>query len=191
MASDSCAQVGLVPEADVACDDAVLASDDATVGSDDATRRYMDAAFAWARDALRHGEVPVGCVMVYSGRVIAGGRNTVNQTRLATRHAEVNCVDAIYRWCEEAGVCPVAVWRATDVYVTVEPCVMCAAALSHLGVGSVRYGCANPRFGGCGSVLPAPEGETVFEQETSRAAEAVGLLKLFYQGSNPNTAALQ
>ncbi|XP_037094368.1 tRNA-specific adenosine deaminase 2-like [Pollicipes pollicipes] len=150
----------------------------------------MDAAFAAAREALRHQEVPVGCVMVRAGRVLATGRNTVNATKNATRHAELNCVDAIYRQCGAAGVPAAAVWGATDVFVTVEPCVMCAAALVQLGVRSVRYGCANQRFGGCGSVLSVPgrllPTDATFVQDAERVDEAIALLKEFYKGDNPN-----
>ena len=55
----------------------------------------MEVAMKLARQALAAGEVPVGCVFVYQGIIIAIGRNTVNQTRNATRHAEINCIDDV------------------------------------------------------------------------------------------------
>lgn len=55
----------------------------------------MEVAMKLARQALAVGEVPVGCVFVYEGQIIAIGRNTVNETRNATRHAEINCIDDV------------------------------------------------------------------------------------------------
>lgn len=55
----------------------------------------MEVAMKLARQALAVGEVPVGCVFVFQGRIIAIGRNTVNETRNATRHAEINCIDDV------------------------------------------------------------------------------------------------
>ena len=76
------------------------------------------------------------------------------------------------------------------MFVTVEPCVMCAAALIQLGVRSVTYGAANQRFGGCGSVVDVPgtlmPSPVRFAQDETRVEEAVRLLKDFYKGENPN-----
>ena len=149
----------------------------------------MELAFAAARDALAHQEVPVGCVFVRAGRLLAAGRNTVNQTKNATRHAELNCVDLVYARCAAAGLAPDRLWPDVDVLVTVEPCVMCAAALVELGVRSVTFGAANQRFGGCGSVLDVPQmlpSPVRFAQDRARVDEAVALLKEFYKGENPN-----
>lgn len=155
-----------------------------------AAARFMDLAFAAARDALRHQEVPIGAVLVRAGRLLAAGRNTVNETKNATRHAEINCVDLVYSRSAAGGVATDALWAATDVFVTVEPCVMCAAALTQLGVRSVTYGAANQRFGGCGSVLDVPgdmmPSRVEFRQDEGRVEEAIALLKEFYKGENPN-----
>jgi tRNA-specific adenosine deaminase 2 len=66
-------------------------------------KKWMDEALDLATEALEAGEVPVGCVFVYNGEVIAKGRNTVNETRNATRHAELNCLDKTAEWCMENG----------------------------------------------------------------------------------------
>ena len=171
-------------------DPAALTAHDCTTDSVTATR-FMNLAFAAARDALTHQEVPVGCVFTRAGRLLAAGRNTVNETKNATRHAEINCVDLVYERCAAAGLPVDHLWPETDVYVTVEPCVMCAAALIQLGVRSVTYGAANQRFGGCGSVVNVPgelmDGTRVrFAQDVQRVQEAVALLKEFYKGENPN-----
>nr|CAD7202256.1 unnamed protein product [Timema douglasi] len=60
---------------------------------------WMGCALQLAEEALQAGEVPVGCVFIHQGAVIAQGRNSVNETRNATRHAEMNCVDQVLEWC--------------------------------------------------------------------------------------------
>lgn len=65
--------------------------------------KWMDVALDLAAEALEAGEVPVGCVFVYNDEVIARGHNTVNETRNATRHAELNCLDQAAQWCTEKG----------------------------------------------------------------------------------------
>lgn len=106
-----------------------------------------------AKEALEKGEVPVGCIMVYKNKVIGTGRNEVNETKNATRHAELVAVDQVKLWCEQQCLSFEKVLRECCLYVTVEPCIMCAAALRYLSVPKVVFGCANERFGGCGSIL--------------------------------------
>ena len=170
-------------------DPSALTATDCSIDSTTATN-FMSVAFAAARDALTNQEVPVGCVFARAGHLLASGRNTVNETKNATRHAEVNCVDLVYERCAAAGISPDGLWQGTDVFVTVEPCVMCVAALIQLGVRSVTYGAANQRFGGCGSVVDVPgtlmPSPVRFAQDETRVEEAVGLLKDFYKGENPN-----
>jgi tRNA(Arg) A34 adenosine deaminase TadA len=66
-------------------------------------KKWMNEALDLATEALQLGEVPVGCIFVYNDEVIARGRNTVNETRNATRHAEMNCIDQALEWCMEKG----------------------------------------------------------------------------------------
>lgn len=148
----------------------------------------MDEALDLATEALEAGEVPVGCVFVYNDEAIAKGHNTVNETRNATRHAELNCMDQTAKWCTENGHDFATVMSAMKVWVTVEPCIMCASALHTLHVAAVTYGCKNDRFGGHISVLntallfpdPSP---MVGGLESDRAMQ---LLKDFYKGTNSN-----
>uniref|UniRef100_A0A131Y175 Putative cytosine deaminase fcy1 n=1 Tax=Ixodes ricinus TaxID=34613 RepID=A0A131Y175_IXORI len=159
-------------------------ADNATVDDDNG----MDACFQLAEEALAAGEVPVGCVMFYAGQVIARGRNRVNKTKNACRHAEMDCVDQVLDWCAERGLDSGDVFRGVSVFVTVEPCIMCAAALDSLRVSRVVFGCPNERFGGVGSVLDVLRGtggRTVVVAGV-RAERAVNLLKEFYMGENPN-----
>uniref|UniRef100_H3CE19 tRNA-specific adenosine deaminase 2 n=1 Tax=Tetraodon nigroviridis TaxID=99883 RepID=H3CE19_TETNG len=156
---------------------------------------WMDEAFDMAKDALQNGEVPVGCLMVYNNEVVGRGRNEVNETKNATRHAEMVALDELLNWCHHSNLDVSKVSRKTVLYVTVEPCVMCAAALrllSILHIALVVYGCRNERFGGCGSVLDvsgadlAQTGSTFKCVSGHRADEAVEMLKTFYKQENPN-----
>lgn len=150
-------------------------------------RNFMEKAFTYAYQALESQEVPVGCIFVHNNSVIALGRNTVNETRNATRHAEMNCIDQVVDYCKTNELNRDMVFSELDVYVTVEPCIMCIAALYDLKVRTVVFGCTNDRFGG----------QTVFDVASVvnrvtkvkggyRADEAMSLLKEFYKGTNPS-----
>lgn len=160
--------------------------------SDDELQKWMDKAFDMAKDALANGEVPVGCLLVYNNQVIGKGRNEVNETKNATRHAEIVALDELRHWCRLENVEVKPVCERTVLYVTVEPCIMCAAALRLFNIPVVVYGCGNDRFGGCGSVLDIssadlPQTGTTFKCVAGhRAEEAVEMLKTFYKQENPN-----
>ncbi|RWS11402.1 initiation factor 4E-like protein [Dinothrombium tinctorium] len=147
---------------------------------------------------LNVGEVPVGCVFVFNKHqsndylIVGKGRNRVNETKNATRHAEMEAIDEAIEWCKTNGIQLESLWKNIIVFVTVEPCIMCARALRMLGVKKIYFGCANERFGGCGSVLSVHNdprlGEFPLEcLPNSIAAEtSVKLLQSFYMGINPN-----
>ncbi|XP_041832325.1 tRNA-specific adenosine deaminase 2 isoform X2 [Melanotaenia boesemani] len=155
-------------------------------------QKWMSSAFYMAREALEKGEVPVGCLMVYEDQVVGKGRNEVNETKNATRHAEMVAVDQVLDWCRYGNLDSRNVCERTVLYVTVEPCVMCAAALRLLNLPVVVYGCRNERFGGCGSVLDIssadlPQTGTMFKCVPGHGSEeAVEMLKTFYKQENPN-----
>ncbi|XP_045502499.1 tRNA-specific adenosine deaminase 2 [Colias croceus] len=148
---------------------------------------FMDQALNLGREALEANEVPVGCVFTLNGEIIAESRNTVNETRNPTRHAEINCIDKVINYCKQKNLQNSLVFEQIVVYVTVEPCIMCAAALKKLKVKEVIYGCANDRFGGK-TVLNVGE---IYENgfkltEHSKGDQAMLLLKQFYKGTNPH-----
>jgi tRNA-specific adenosine deaminase 2 len=161
---------------------------------------YEQQCFALAREALNEGEVPVGCVAVFKGKLNnkdvcheVGGRNRTNETKNATRHAEIECIDQLVDYCKlnHIDFNSKAFWAQVTIYVTVEPCVMCSRALRLLGIVNVNYGSANERFGGCGSVFsihdsPNIVGEPMKCESTLNKTDAVDLLKKFYDGENPN-----
>ncbi|XP_014448504.1 tRNA-specific adenosine deaminase 2 isoform X2 [Tupaia chinensis] len=91
--------------------------------------KWMEEAMCMAKDALENTEVPVGCLMVYNNEVVGKGRNEVNQTKNATRHAEMVAIDQVLDWCRCSDKSPSEVFEHTVLYVTVEPCIMCATAL--------------------------------------------------------------
>ena len=110
---------------------------------------FMRVALKQAYIALEHGEVPVGCAIVLKDQVIAKAYNHTNVESNATRHCEIVAIDRILndkRFDK-------SVLKECTLYVTVEPCIMCASALNLVHFGKIYFGCHNERFGGCGSVL--------------------------------------
>ncbi|KAL0573661.1 tRNA(adenine34) deaminase [Marasmius crinis-equi] len=156
---------------------------------------WMKEAMNMAEEALAASEVPVGCVFVRDGKIIAKARNRTNELRNATRHAELEAIDQILSDKEltpEISQYPLA---TTTLYVTVEPCIMCASALRQMGIREVFYGCGNERFGGCGSVLGVNK-ELVHPKHAPYDAtggflreEAIMILRRFYITENTNAPA--
>jgi len=114
---------------------------------------FMKEALKCAEQALCQREVPVGCVIVFENEVVAHGSNDVNRTKNATRHAEVIAIDDLRTWCKNNTKCFDIIINQCILYVTTEPCIMCAAVLRIIKLEHVVYGCKNERFGGCGSRL--------------------------------------
>ncbi|NWS70223.1 ADAT2 deaminase, partial [Crotophaga sulcirostris] len=113
----------------------------------------------------------------------------------ATRHAEMVAIDQVLDWCKQHNRDYTEVFAHSVLYVTVEPCIMCAAALrlmSILSCCSCRETLRQNRFGGCGSVLSISSDDMVDSGEPFecisgyRAEEAVEMLKAFYRQENPN-----
>jgi len=109
---------------------------------------YMRRAISLAEEAAAVGEVPVGCVIVDSrGEILAEGRNRREETRGVCGHAEL---DALEQACRARGD-----WRLDDctLYVTLEPCPMCAGAMINARLGTLVYGAREPLFGSASSVI--------------------------------------
>ena len=107
---------------------------------------YMNMALELAREAAAEGEVPVGCVIVRGDRVVGRGRNRREGSRQALAHAEI---EAIAEACRELGG-----WRLWDctLYVTLEPCAMCAGAILNARLRRVVYGALDRKYGAVRSV---------------------------------------
>lgn len=114
---------------------------------------FMEAALQMAKHALDNREVPVGCVIIYNNEIVATGCNDVSRTKNATQHAELIAVEHLQDWCRRKHYDVNDVFLNCVLYVTTEPCIMCAAALRLLKISKIFYGCSNQRFGGCGSRL--------------------------------------
>ena len=109
--------------------------------------RYMKEAIRQARKAEALDEVPIGCVIVYDGRIIARGYNRRNTDKNTLSHAELNAIRKASRKLGD--------WRleGCTMYITLEPCQMCAGAIVQARVTRVVIGSRNPKAGCAGSVL--------------------------------------
>lgn len=108
---------------------------------------YMRQALLLAREAAAAGEVPVGCVIVHDGHIVGRGRNRREEKRSALSHAET---EAIAQANQALGS-----WRLEDcaLYVTLEPCPMCAGAILNARIPRVYFGARDAAMGACGGVL--------------------------------------
>ena len=108
---------------------------------------FMSQALALAREAAEQGDVPVGCVIVKDGEIIGRGRNRREERGDATAHAEL---EAIREACARVGS-----WRlhGCELYVTMEPCPMCAGGIINARLRAVHYGVRDEKAGCCASVL--------------------------------------
>ena len=109
-------------------------------------REYMEMALELAKEAKADGEVPVGCVIVCDGQVVGKGRNRREMDKTALGHAEI---EAIADACKNLGGW--RLWKCT-LYVTLEPCPMCAGAIINARIPRVVFGASDEKCGACGSV---------------------------------------
>ena len=154
-----------------------------------ADEKYMRAAIGQARKAGAIGEVPIGCVIVYEDKIIARGYNRRTIDKNVLSHAEII---AIKKACKKMGD-----WRleGCTLYVTLEPCPMCAGAIVQARIPKVVIGCMNPKAGCAGSVLDLLHEDGfnhqvemengVLEEECSR------LMKDFFKALREKKAAIK
>ena len=140
--------------------------------------KYMDEALALAKEAAEAGEVPVGCVIVRNGEIVGRGKNHRETGRTALGHAEIQAIGEACRnlngW---------RLWECT-LYVTLEPCPMCAGAIINARIPRVVYGASDSKFGACRSVCSLfdmsfnhhPKVESGIREE-----EAAALMTEFFQ----------
>ena len=141
--------------------------------------RAMEVALAEARNAAAAGEVPIGAVVVHEGEIIASGQNSVIRTNDPTAHAEIVAM--------RSAAAHLANYRLNGcaLYVTLEPCAMCAGAMIHARLDRLVYAAPDPKTGACGSVLsvlnhPQLNHQMQVEQGVL-AEEAAGLLREFFR----------
>lgn len=140
--------------------------------------KYMKEALKQARKAYALGEVPIGCVIVHQGKIIGRGYNRRNTDKNTLAHAEITAIKKASKIIGD--------WRLEEctLYVTLEPCQMCAGAIVQARIPEVVMGCMNPKAGCAGSILNILEmpqfnhqvsvTRGILEQECSN------LLKLFF-----------
>ena len=114
-------------------------------------RQMMECALRQAEIALSEGEIPVGAVIVRGGKILAEARNTRESKKDPTGHAEINAL--------RLAAAELNTWRLTgcDIYVTLEPCCMCAAAILQARMRRVVFGAYDRQAGGCGSLYRLTE----------------------------------
>ena len=127
---------------------------------------YMEEALTLAREAAAAGEVPVGCVIVRNGQIVGRGRNRREEKHATASHAEM---EAIAQANETLGT-----WRLDEceLYVTLEPCPMCAGAILSARIRRVWYGARDAAMGACGGVV-----NLFMEEFPNRPALVGGILE--------------
>jgi tRNA(adenine34) deaminase len=125
--------------------------------------QWMHAALEEARAATAHDDVPIGAVVVHDGRIIGSGRNERERRGDPTAHAEILAL--------RAAAAALGSWRVLDatLYVTLEPCAMCAGAIVLSRIPRVVYACTDPKAGAAGSVL-----DVLAEPRLNHRPEVVG-----------------
>lgn len=108
---------------------------------------YMKISLEEAKKALDKGEVPVGAIIVKEGKIIARAHNLKETIKNAMAHAEMLAIDEASKFIGD--------WRLNgcDMYVTLEPCAMCASAIAHARISNLYIGWFNRDMGACGSIL--------------------------------------
>ena len=109
--------------------------------------RYIEEALREARAAEAEDEVPIGAVVVLNDKIIGKGYNNRNASGIATRHAEIIAIEKACKKIKD--------WRLenAEIYVTLEPCPMCAGAIVNARIKKVYFGAAEPKSGGAGSAF--------------------------------------
>jgi tRNA(adenine34) deaminase len=139
---------------------------------------YMRLAIELAKEAAARDEVPVGAVIVMGNEVIGTGRNRKEECKCSVRHAEIEAIEAACKRLDN--------WHldGADIYVTLEPCAMCAGALINARVQNIYFGAYDPKAGCCGTLYDLP-GDKRFNHRPAAqggilAGECAELLSAFF-----------
>lgn len=141
--------------------------------------KYMKEALKQAKKAYALGEVPIGCVIVHEGKIIGRGYNRRNTDKNTLAHAEITAINKASKVIGD--------WRLEEctLYVTLEPCQMCAGAIVQARIPEVVMGCMNPKVGCAGSILNILEMPQFNHQvKVTRGileAECSQMLKTFFE----------
>ncbi len=141
--------------------------------------KYMKEAIKQAKRAMKMNEVPIGCVIVYNDEIIGRGYNRRMTDKNTLSHAELNAIKKASKKMDD--------WRLDDceMYVTTEPCQMCAGAIVQARIKKVYIGCMNPKAGCAGSIMNLLEVDAFNHQVESEKGileeECSNLLKEFFK----------
>lgn len=140
-----------------------------------ADERWMDEALKEARLAEREGEIPIGAIIVCADKVIGRGHNETERLGDVTAHAEILAISAA---AQKLGA---KYLNDCTLYVTVEPCTMCAGALAWAQIGRIVYGAADERRG-YARLTPSPLHPKTTVTPDIRESEAAEIMKIFFKG---------
>ena len=127
---------------------------------------FMEECFKYCNKAIENGEIPVGCIFVHNltKQILYGSHNLTNKTKNANSHCEINCIKYFtsklpYKISDEKNKVQYDYNKLEDLmqnctlFVSCEPCIMCAYALNLIHISKVYFGCYNEKFGGNGSII--------------------------------------
>jgi len=162
-----------------------LRTDDRVGRIEEPELQFMRAALALAEQARRQGEVPVGAVVVADGDIIGRGFNAPIGRRDPTAHAELDALRAAARARDNYRL------PGCDLYVTLEPCAMCAGAIAQARIRRLVFGAADPKTGACGGVVDLLKERRINHHTTViggvLAEECGALLKQFFAARRNGT----
>ena len=154
--------------------------DPSSLSKEERDRRWMALALTEAEKAFEEDEVPVGCVVVRGEKLLGKAHNQVERLRDPTAHAEILALTQAAAALEDPRL------TGCELFVTLEPCFMCAGACVLARLERVVFGARDPKFGGCGSLLDLPSTPGLNHRVRVEAGplgeEAASLLKAFFQG---------
>ncbi|MFA4993462.1 MAG: tRNA adenosine(34) deaminase TadA [Candidatus Omnitrophota bacterium] len=140
---------------------------------------FMSEALKEAQKAFEEDEVPVGAVIVHEGRIIARGHNQIERLKDPTAHAEIIAITSAANYLGTKWL------NGSSLYVTIEPCSMCAGAMVLARVKSLYFGASDPKTGACGSIIDIANHKKLNHRiKTTRGileAECGSLLKDFFR----------
>ena len=139
---------------------------------------YMEEAIKEAEKAYKEDEVPIGCVIIHEGKIIARAHNSKIAENNSLAHAEIK---ALHKAQKKLGT---KYLNECEMYVTLEPCAMCAGAMVNARLGKLHYALKEPKTGFCGSVFDLVSGKFNHKVETEsgeKEAEALKLMQDFFK----------
>ena len=149
------------------------------IKADRMDEHYMKIAIKEARKAAKSHEVPIGCVIVHKGKIIGKGHNHRNGAHSSLAHAEIMAIQQANKKLKD--------WRLEDctLYVTLEPCMMCAGAIVNSRLDRVVYGCDDPKAGAVRSLFHLVDNDRLNHRTEVtagvRAEECAALMKDFFR----------